>query len=89
MSPAIPPDSVGAVKTSTTLAMVSLVLGIVGLPTGGGLIVLGLVGMALGGFALRKARTSLATHGGRRHALAGVALNFIAIECLPGYSKED
>ncbi len=66
-------------KPSTTLAVVSLTVGILGLFTCGLVAIGALIGLLMGVWALHKAKNSPQTHGGRKQAIAGIALNVIGL----------
>src|SRR6185295_14038416 len=65
------------------LAIASLVLGILGLPTIGLLGVGAMVGIILGVIALVKASRAPAEYGGRGMAVAGIALAVVSILLTP------
>lgn len=69
----------GGMKKREGLAMTSLVLGIVGFVTFGGLIIGSLVGLVLGMVALNKASKRPSMYGGRGIAIAGIVVNSIAL----------
>ena len=65
------------------MAVTSLVLGILGLPTLGLLFIGGLVGLVLGIMALLKANRSPNEYGGKGFAIAGIITNILAIIVMP------
>jgi hypothetical protein len=74
-----PPDVAQAKPPSTTLAALSLTLGVLGLFTLGLCGVGSLVGLLSGLRALHQAKVSPQTHGGREIATAGALLNIGAL----------
>lgn len=70
-------------KLKTGFATASLVLGIVGLFTAGLVIIGSVVGIVLGIIAIIRASNSPSQYGGRGSAIAGVALNCVAILVMP------
>lgn len=67
----------------TGLAIASLVIGIVSLPTGGCLLVGALVGIVLGIVALVKASRSPEEYGGQGFAIGGIVTSAISLVLLP------
>ena len=74
-----PPPSYGSPKKG--MAITSLVLGIIGVPTVGCLGVGAIAGIILGILALMKANRSPAEYGGKGMAIAGIVLSGLAIPC--------
>jgi type II secretory pathway pseudopilin PulG len=77
--PPPPPPSYGTPKKG--MAIASLVLGIIGVPTVGCLGVGALVGIILGILALMKANAAPHEYGGKGMAIAGIVLSGLAIPC--------
>jgi type IV pilus assembly protein PilA len=67
---------------SKSTAVASLVIGILSLPTAGGLVLGALVGAGLGVAALREANHSPETHGGKGLAIAGITTNLLSLVVL-------
>jgi type II secretory pathway pseudopilin PulG len=65
------------------LAIASLILGILGLPTVGLVLIGAMLGIVLGVVALVKARNAPAEYGGKGMAIAGIALSVISIVVMP------
>ena len=65
------------------MAITSLVLGILGLPTLGLLLIGGLVGLILGIVALLKSRSAPLVYGGKGIAIAGIVTNALALTIVP------
>ena len=65
------------------LAIASLILGILGLPTVGLVLIGAMLGIVLGVVALVKARNAPAEYGGKGMAVAGIALSVISIVVMP------
>ena len=65
------------------MAITSLVLGILGLPTLGLLLIGGFVGLGLGIAALLKANRSPGVYGGKGIAIAGIVVNSLALTVMP------
>lgn len=65
------------------MAITSLVLGILGLPTLGLLLIGGLAGLGLGIAALVKANRSPTVYGGKGLAIAGIVTNGLALLIMP------
>ena len=64
-------------------AIASLILGILGLPTVGLVLIGAMLGIVLGVVALVKARNAPAEYGGKGMAIAGIALSVISIVVMP------
>jgi type IV pilus assembly protein PilA len=73
------PQAYGAPKKG--MAITSLVLGILGVPTAGCLGIGALVGIVLGILALMKANANPQEYGGKGMAIAGIVLCGLAIPC--------
>jgi type II secretory pathway pseudopilin PulG len=71
------------VRPKKGLAIASLVLGILGLPTAGLLVLGALIGIVLGIVALVQANKTPETHGGVGVAIAGIATNCFALALTP------
>jgi type II secretory pathway pseudopilin PulG len=73
----------GSAKPRRGLAIASLVLGILGLPTIGLVGVGALIGIVLGVVALVNASREPARYGGKGMAIAGIALSVVAVTVMP------
>lgn len=73
----------GSAKPRRGLAIASLVLGILGLPTLGLVGVGALIGIVLGVVALVNASREPAQYGGRGMAIAGIALSVLGVTLMP------
>ena len=73
------PQAYGAPKKG--MAITSLVLGIIGVPTVGCLGIGALVGIVLGILAFMKANSNPQEYGGKGMAIAGIVLSGLAIPC--------
>lgn len=73
----------GSAKPRRGLAIASLVLGILGLPTIGLAGVGALIGIVLGVVALVNASREPARYGGKGMAIAGIALSVVAVTVMP------
>ena len=78
-----PPSNAHPAPLRRGMAIASLVLGIIGLPTLGLLLIGGVVGIGLGIAALMKASKSPQEFGGKGLAIGGIVLNGISITVMP------
>ena len=65
------------------MAIASVVLGVLGLPTFGLLFIGGLIGLTLGIVALLKTRSAPLEYGGKGIAIAGIIINSLAVVVMP------
>ena len=72
-----------AARPRRGFAIASLILGILGLPTVGLVLIGAMLGIVLGVVALVKARNAPAEYGGKGMAVAGIALCVISIVVMP------
>ncbi len=70
-------------QTRKGLAITSLVLGVISIPTLGLLVVGGIAALVLGIIALNKIKKEPAIYGGRRMAIAGIVTSVVSLLLIP------
>ncbi len=67
------------IKAKNSMARISLIIGVLGLPTAGIFCIGGLIGLVLGERGFNNAKKFPEKYGGKRIAIAGIITNFLAL----------